>query len=325
MVNKEKILILGSGYMAKEYIKVISELQYEIVIISKSKRNFNYFKSNYDNVSLYSTSEISTYNKIRFSDFSFAINCVSIEKLFETTKEIIQLGVKKVLIEKPGTLSVSDLDKLIEIKNFKKANVYIALNRRFYASTIFLKNILKSSTVSSATFDFTEWIKSIELNNYSNKSLNNWLYCNSIHVIDLFFYILGNYKEMTSKVLGVNKLNWHSTSSIFFGTGILENDIPFSYKSDWNGPGRWAIEIVTKKEKYILSPLEKVQELGLDDFIIRQPNIDYEDDLKYKPGLKKMIFAFIKNDFAEFNSLEDQKLLFKTLDRIGNYNVIINQ
>jgi len=80
MVNKEKLLILGSGYMAKEYIKVISELQHEIVIISKSKINFDYFKSNYENVSLYSTSEISTYNKIRFSDFSFAINCVSIEK-----------------------------------------------------------------------------------------------------------------------------------------------------------------------------------------------------------------------------------------------------
>jgi len=32
-----------------------------------------------------------------------------------------------------------------------------------------------------------------------------------------------------------------------------------------------------------------------------------------------MIDAFVKNDLAEFNSLEDQKKLFKTLNKIGGY------
>ena len=319
MVNKEKILIFGSGNMAKEYMKVISHYGNKVTIISNSSKNFEYFKSNYDNVSTYTKFDIALINQINFSEFSFAINCVSIESLFETTKKILELGIKKILLEKPGTLLISELDELIQIKKSENAEVYIALNRRFHASTIFIKKLLKSTKVSSASFDFTEWIKGIDQNKYENSSLNKWLYCNSIHVIDLFFYVFGDYKEINSTVMGVNKLNWHPTSSIFYGKGILQNDIPFNYMTDWNGPGRWKIEFVTEKKKYMLSPLEKVQELGLDDFIIREPNIDYEDDEKYKPGLKKMIDAFIKNDMSGFNSLEDQKKLFKTLNTIGDY------
>lgn len=319
MVKERQILILGSGNMAKEYMKVISQYEYKVVIISNSNTNFDYFKSNYKNISTYIKSEFELINQINFSEFSFAINCVSIENLFETTKVILQLGIKKILLEKPGSLLISDLDKLIEIEKSKNAQIYIALNRRFHSSTIFIKNLLKSTKASSASFDFTEWKKGIDPNKYNNQSLNKWLYCNSIHVIDLFFYIFGNHKEINSTVMGVNKLNWHPSSSIFYGTGILENDIPFSYKSDWNGPGRWGIELVTETKKYILSPLEKVQELGLDDFIIRESNIDYKDDEKFKPGLKKMIDAFIKDDLTGFNSLEDQKKLFKTLNKIGGY------
>ena len=319
MVKERQILIFGSGNMAKEYMKVISLYEYKVVIISNSNKNFDFFKSNYKNISTYIKSESELINQINFSEFSFAINCVSIENLFETTKIILQFGVKKILLEKPGSLLISDLDKLIEIEKSKSAEVYIALNRRFHASTIFIKNLLKSTKVSSASFDFTEWKKGIDLNKYEMSSLNKWLYCNSIHVIDLFFYLFGNYKEIKSSVAGINKLNWHPSSSIFYGTGFLENDTPFNYKSDWNGPGRWGIEFVTESKKYILSPLEKVQELGLDDFTIRQSNIDYEDDQEFKPGLKKMIDAFIKNDVTGFNRLEDQKKLFKTLNIIGGY------
>ena len=321
MVKEKQILIYGTGNMAKEYMKVISHYDYKVVFISNSSSNFDYFKSNYKNISTYIKSESELINQINFSEFSFAINCVSIENLFETTKKIIQLGIKKILLEKPGSLLISDLDKLIELKKSTNTHIYIALNRRFHASTIFIKNLLKSTKVSSASFDFTEWKKGIYLNinKYNNLSLNKWLYCNSIHVIDLFFYLFGNYKEIKTTVTGVNKLKWHPSSSIFYGTGILENDTPFNYKSDWNGPGRWGIEFVTEEKKYILSPLEKVQELGLDDFTIRESDIDYIDDTKYKPGLKKMIEAFIKNDFSEFNSLEDQKELFKILNKIGDY------
>ena len=71
--------------------------------------------------------------------------------------------------------------------------------------------------------------------------------------------------------------------------------------------GRWAIELVSKKFKYILSPLEEVKKMNLNNFQIENTLFDNNDDIEFKPGLKKMVNEFSIDNFKNFISLEDYK------------------
>ena len=243
-----KILLIGSGPMSLEYLKVLDHYNFQVVVVSKSKRNFNLINEKYNNVECFCLKNLKEFKNT--NDFEFAINCVSIESLYQVSKDLISLGLKKILIEKPGCLDINELEDLIELSKKNKTLLKIALNRRHFNSTIYIKNELKKLKVTSAHIDFTEWIKGIDKGKYSSKSLNKWLFSNSIHVIDLFFYLFGLPKEINNFPSESNKIPWHPSASIFIGNGEFKSKGKFSYKADWNGPGRWAIEFTDQRHKY---------------------------------------------------------------------------
>ena len=312
-----KILLIGSGPMSLEYLKVLDHYNFQVVVVSKSKRNFNLINEKYNNVECFCLKNLKEFKNT--NDFEFAINCVSIESLYQVSKDLISLGLKKILIEKPGCLDINELEDLIELSKKNKTLLKIALNRRHFNSTIYIKNELKKLKVTSAHIDFTEWIKGIDKGKYSSKSLNKWLFSNSIHVIDLFFYLFGLPKEINNFPSESNKIPWHPSASIFIGNGEFKSKGKFSYKADWNGPGRWAIEFTDQRHKYFMSPLEEVRTMSLDNFEISKIEIPDNDDLEFKPGLKKMINDFHKNDFKYFISLDDYKKLLIVIEGMGGY------
>ena len=150
-----KILLIGSGPMSLEYLKVLDHYNFQVVVVSKSKRNFNLINEKYNNVECFCLKNLKEFKNT--NDFEFAINCVSIESLYQVSKDLISLGLKKILIEKPGCLDINELEDLIELSKKNKTLLKIALNRRHFNSTIYIKNELKKlkalelSLFSSAT------------------------------------------------------------------------------------------------------------------------------------------------------------------------------
>ena len=65
------------------------------------------------------------------------------------------------------------------------------------------------------------------------------------HVVDLAFYLCGKPDEISCYTTG--GLNWHSAASVFAGAGITKKNVLFSYNANWGAPGRWGVEIMTKK------------------------------------------------------------------------------
>jgi glutamyl-tRNA reductase len=49
----KSVLIIGSGPMALEYIKVFDFFKFKISVISRSDSNFNFLKKNYNNIQLH--------------------------------------------------------------------------------------------------------------------------------------------------------------------------------------------------------------------------------------------------------------------------------
>jgi predicted dehydrogenase len=181
--------------------------------------------------------------------------------------------------------------------------VYIAYNRRFFASTLKAQQIIKDDGgVTSFRFEFTEWPSRILSYEHAPGILENWFYHNSTHVVDLAFYLGGEPDDISAIQSG--ELIWHKPA-IFTGGGRTGADIPFSYHADWTSAGRWWVEVMTTKRKLILCPMEQLKEQLINQVQITDIDIDNKADVDFKPGFLKQVEAFY-GDAEGLMNLEQQ-------------------
>ena len=313
-----KVWIIGAGPMAQDYIKVLDALKVSTNVIGRGKESAKSFeKKTGHNVM---AGGLTLYLEAKPTICSHAIVAVPVEHLFNTTKQLLEYGVKNILVEKPGALSNHEYEKLVQLSSTKNANLYVAYNRRFYASVIHAKKIItKDGGMTSFNFEFTEWGHIISSLFKGPGVKEKWFLSNSTHVVDLAFNICGPPKELSSFTSG--NLDWHPSASIFCGAGISLNGALFNYSANWASAGRWSIEILTKKHKLILRPIEKLQ-IQKKGSIIESyvDDIDYDLDDKYKPGLYLQTEKFLKNNFNGMCSMAEQNKMLKIYNKIANYN-----
>lgn len=278
--QNKSVLIIGSGNIATEYVKALTKLKIKnIEILSKDKNSLK-------NKQLLK-------HKIIYGGFEKIMKVIEKKDLVIITTPInllsraavlaIKSGQDKILIEKPGSLFKTDL--ILLEKLIKEQKVRIAYNRLCYPNFQKLKLLVtRDGGITSCKFDFTEWVHTIPFGKYKKDVYRRWGISNSLHVISMAMELIGMPKKIVTNQSG--NLKWHPTGSIFVGSGISEENIPFSYHANWEGAGRWSIEIVTKKNIYRLSPLEKL-------FVLKKGTT------KWKKIQVKNIFPNIKMGLAE--------------------------
>lgn len=313
----KKVWLIGAGAMAHDYIKVLNDLKISTTIIGRGKISATNFeiKTGHNVIS----GGLVLFLKTNPAICSHAIVSVGVENLFNTTKLLIECGVKNILVEKPGSLYKNELIELNKIASKNKAKVNIAYNRRFYASTEKALEILnKDGGPISFNFEFTEWGHVIESLNKPVNVLEAWFLANSTHVVDLAFFLGGKPIELSSYTNGA--LKWHKSSSVFAGAGVSDKNALFSYQANWQSPGRWSLEILTKYHRLILRPMEKLQIQKIGSIKIDFVDIDDEKDNIYKAGLFNQVDNFINNNLTNFCSLEKQIEFFDLYIKMANYN-----
>lgn len=311
------IYIVGAGYMAREYSKVLQSMSEPFIVIG---RGSSAVKELIDDLGVEAISGgLTKYLSENHMVPDAAIVCTPVETLASMTIELIEFGVRKILLEKPGALSIEDLEKIKRRAADVNALVVIGYNRRFYQSTISLKERLKKETLIAANFEMTEWSHIIEAESCEAEVKQKWVLANTSHVIDLVTHIVGNFKELSTYSSG--SLPWHNKSSRFVGSGRSDKGILISYCGYWDGPGRWSAEFVTTQSRYIFRPMEKlqVQKLGsvAMDF---DESIDYSLDKKFKPGLYLQASSFLSGDYINFCTLDEQISSFSFYEKIANYS-----
>ena len=247
-----------------------------------------------------------------------AIVSVGVEQLYNSTMQLLEYGVKHILVEKPGGILDKEIQNLQESCDNLNANIYIAYNRRFYSSVLKAQEMIKlDGGVTSFNFELTEWSHAIEKLNKNAGVLASWFLGNSTHVADLAFFLGGKPKEISTYTSG--GVAWHPSSSIFAGAGISECGALFNYGADWESAGRWSVEMLTKENRYIFRPMEalSVQKRGT----IPQLAVKINDELdkKYKPGVYLQVQAFLANDSASLCSIKEQQSLFSTYEQMAGY------
>jgi len=179
------------------------------------------------------------------------------------------------------------------------------------------KLIKRDGGVQNFNFEFTEWTQQISKLRKSEKILKNWFFANSTHVVDLAFFLGGMPSKLNSFI--VDKNTWNGSPAVFSGAGKTKEGAVFSYHANWQSAGRWSLELLTSKGKYILCPLEKLLFQKKGSLEIREIKLINNFDTKFKPGFYRQIRAFLNN------KKDDSSLsLAKHYRMINAYKKILN-
>lgn len=296
--------------MAKEYAKVLQSLKVNFIAVGRGEENCANFEKEFNVQTI--RGGLRAFLKTNPVQPESVIVSVGIEALTETTIDLLNYQIKKILLEKPGVGYPSEIKSLVTLTIEKNATVLLAYNRRFYASVLKAQEIIKDDGgVISFNFEFTEWSHVIRTLKKHHAEHHNWFLGNSTHVIDTAFYLGGKPKQLCSFVKG--GLDWHPASSVFSGAGESESGALFSYQANWEGPGRWVLEIITPKHRLIFKPMEILQIQKIGSVAIELVEIDDKLDKEFKPGLFLQTNAFLKSDYVNFCSLQVQD------NNISNY------
>jgi len=285
------VVIIGAGPMAVEYLKVLVHLGVTTEVKGRGPESARNFESKTGKTVRRNWGEV----PVTFTE-SLAIVAVDEGGLWEATEEALHLGFQRILVEKPAALSIDNLRALSRLNDDIITRVKVGYNRRFYEVVdIMIKQIELDGGMTSGSFDFSERSTSIEPLIKGSGVKENWFFHNSTHVVDTFEYICGGLAIESSRVQGA--LTWHSKGSQFAGFGrTLRDSALFSYSSDWEAPAGWEIIVRTQHHKLHLKPLEKLT--IADHFGHVEVFEEVNFSLNLKPGLLRMVEAFIHNDMS---------------------------
>lgn len=310
------IWLIGAGDMSAEYLKVLDAQNQECIVVGRGDSGAKKFESKTKHPVV--IGGLDTFIKSNPDLPDAAIVSVGVEGLFSTTLKLLDYGVKKILVEKPGCLTFDECSLLKDSSEENNAQVFIAYNRRFYSSVITALGLIElDGGVTSFNFELTEWAHVIEKLDKKSEVLSKWFLGNSTHVADMAFFLGGKPKEISTYTSG--SLKWHPSASIFSGAGVSLNGALFNYAANWESAGRWSVEVLTCENKYIFRPMESlvIQKRGS----IKQEIVEIRDELdqQFKPGLYLQVKAFLGGDYDRLCSLAEQHKMLPIYEQMAAY------
>ena len=238
MRKKFKVAIIGAGNMACEHLKVFNNIkQVRLVgIYSRTKKKAEKLSCQYRSLKYYDSIK----NLYNYAKPDLVIITVSVESIKKVCIEASKYEWK-CLVEKPFGYNFDEANYLSKnIKN--KHNFFLALNRNFYNSTqTIIKTIKKDNSKRIINIVDNQMIK--KNNNHPNKVLKNFMYANSIHLVD-FIRIFARGKLV--KIKSIFKLK-NKNSSSFSKKLIFKSGDQVIFTSYWDRPAPWSLTISTDK------------------------------------------------------------------------------
>ena len=119
--------------------------------------------------------------------------------------------------------------------------------------------------------------------------VKNWMYANSIHLID-YFKFLGRGEVISV----VPIIKWQPINPMFVLTKIMfsSGDIGI-YEAVWNAPGPWSVSITTQAKRWELKPLEKAACQVYGSRHLEEFHLSHWD-VNFKPGFRKQAEEMLK-------------------------------
>lgn len=306
-----KIAIIGAGKMAKAYIAAAQSLNYIIVgIHSRTYQTANSLSNSIGCKAYQSIEELYNHTKA-----DIVINTCSELAILKVCKEIFKYPWI-CLLEKPIGINHKESLEIKKITEGSDVKCFVALNRRFYSSTQYVQNKLleiKDRRIIEIT-DQQDLVEAKETDNFPDQVLENFMYVNSIHLID---YINHFGRGEIKTIKHIVPWKGRETDLMLATIKFSSNDIAI-YKAYWNRPGPWSVSITIDDMRFEMSPLERISYRKRYSHVIHKVEDD-QDDLNFKPGLRKICeelqkeFKDNKSDLTTLNDGIRSMLLVKEI------------
>ena len=248
-----------------------------------------------------------------------AIVAVPVDGLFSATKNLIEAGTKRLLVEKPCSFSLDELTQLQEIEAATGASIFVAYNRRFYAGTKRAHEVIaEDGGVKSMHLEISERGFQIATLHHPQHVKESWFIANTTHVCDLAFHLAGLPASIASHTSGGS--SWHPAGSVFTGSGVTETGALFSYHGNWNAPGGWGLELRTSRRTLKFHPMEQllVQSRGASG--LEEEFVDEAKATDFKPGLLEQVRAFAQGNDTDFCALTSHVAATKSYIQMAGYS-----
>lgn len=306
-INTTKMIwLIGVGNMGREYAKVLAALQCEYTAIGRGENSATAFQAATGHNVVKGGLETFLASAPKLPEA--AIVAVGIDQLATTARQLMDYGVQKILLEKPGIGALHEIDVLCEQAERNGCMIALAYNRRFYSSVFKAEEIInKDGGVIAFNFEFTEWTHTIHPDNYAEIACRHWLLGNSSHVIDTAFFLGGQPERLSCYLAGERLLDWHPSATVFAGAGVTQQGALFNYGAAWQSPGRWVIEMLTRKHRLYFKPMETLQIQEIGSVAVNPVEIDNRLDVDFKPGFYLQTQAFLAGDYTRFCTVAQQK------------------
>lgn len=289
-----KVAFVGAGYTITEHVKAFASLKDAQLVGIHSRTRAK-------------AEKIAAERNIPFV-------AGSVDELWEKTKaDLVVVGVPElsanavmteclrhpwtILCEKPVGLDPKDCLDIAKKADAAKRKVYAAHNRAHYAATRAVLSDLSSS--SDRRFikvqDQQSMTRALAAGQ-PKKVVENWMYANSIHLVD-YFRLFARGKPVTVEP----SFPWNPTNPGPMSVAItFDSGDSGLYEAVWEAPGPWAAIVTAGTRRWELRPLETLtrQELGK-PAVVSEPD---RADLDFKPGFLRQAEEALKAARGELSS-----------------------
>lgn len=297
-MTNSSVFLIGAGAMAQTYTKVLSALNVVPTVIGRGATSAKSFED-VTGLSV-GTGPLKDQLSQKEIEGATAIVTVNAAALADVSISLMQMGVKRLLVEKPAALDLEEMSALQSTAAAAQAEVFVAYNRRFLSSVIKADEIIvQDGGIVSVRFDFSEPTQRIGALGKPDRELSTWFYGNSTHVIDLALHFFGLPQSLHAHIAGEGGVAWHPQAGVFAGHGHRADGATLAWHSNWISPGRWGVEIYTPESKLILQPLEKLRVQSHASFSETEVPIEDQLDMEFKPGLFRQTRAFLSGQNSD--------------------------
>lgn len=304
--EKIRVAFVGAGPTTEAHLKAFIDLPNVSAVgvfnrtTAKAEKLVNTYKLDYVFLSLEELYQIGKPDLV--------VVCVYEPAKRDVMKECLVYGVP-ILAEKPIGLNYEDSLEISDMASLANCPVWIALNRRVYSSTCNALEKLDQYPSQKRVIEVRDQqdLRIISQLGHSPEVMENWMYANSIHLVD-YFSIFARGEVESINILS----SWNSKVPGFVAAHLtFTSQDQGVYTAYWNSAGPWSCHINNSDLCISLQPLESIKWQARGSHRWHEAEIN-KWDVDFKPGFRQQAVEAIKAVSGEPHKLCDMKEALKS-------------
>ena len=284
-MKKVRLGLVGAGWVSRQHLAVINAIDWieAAGITSRTKAKAEQLTKEYSIPACYDN--IKTLVERAKPDALMLL--VSEDQMFRVAQEAMKYRLP-LFLEKPAGLLPAENYKLLKTADKYSLKNMVGYNRRYYS--IFhkgIKIIKDHGPLLGVSIEGHERMWRVrELAKFSQYVLDNWIFANSTHTIDLLRFFAGE----PGKIKHITHRYIEKRGDQIAAIMETESGAIGQYSAHWYSPGGWRVVLYGDGVSVEFKPLEKG--FWTDKNFHTREILPDEVDIKFKPGFYGQLKAF---------------------------------